>query len=144
MCTEKWMICHLSRIKITKLPFMQNCSCLREGQSCAVMKLLVISSVCWPLWEGLECKNRNSIIQLVTYPVRTDGQCQNKEKPGCFANELDQDRQVNAEKYIVPDVISQTTCQMMAERRRPRNLGLQRTHVGLDTSLLPHVNQCRK
>ena len=55
-----------------------------------------------------ECKNRNSIIQLVTYPVRTDGQCQNKEKPACFANELDQDGQVNAEKYIVPDVISQT------------------------------------
>ena len=106
MCTEKWMICHLSRIKITKLPFTQNCSCLRRSIMGCVMKLLVICTVCPAIEEGMECKNRNSIIQLEIYPVRTAGLCQKQEKPECFANELDQDRQVNDEKYIVSPQMS--------------------------------------
>ena len=71
-----------------------------------VMKLLVICTVCPAIEEGMECKNRNSIIQLEIYPVRTVGLCQKQEKPECFANELDQDRQVNDEKYIVPPQMS--------------------------------------
>ena len=122
MCTEKWMICHLSCIKITKLPFTQNCSCLRRSIMGCVMKLLVICTVCPAIEEGMECKNRNSIIQLEIYPVRTAGLCQKQEKLECFANELDQDRQVNDEKYIVPPQMSFFRQNQSRWWWRPRNL----------------------